>query len=305
MYGRVFLAIFASMMFLLPGLAQATLGGEVQDVTITTRIETIYLMNEHLNPLNINTTTQDGVVTLTGSVSDEVQRDLAEELAAGVKGVRRIVNRLTVVGETVSGEPDRTWRQRVHDATTSATIRSRLLYHKQFRGLKINVKTVNGVVTLSGVVPTDAEKEIIGQVAADTRDVEKVNNNLTVRAKKTEETLGDFGRDMSDEVVEKHVETALLLNRHISIRGLQVEINDGVCILTGTVDSQTQKDLAESIALSIYGVKQVQNDILVTDPSMFPALGANETPAPIEDTNVAPNTTTDDLLRKELEAEQQ
>jgi osmotically-inducible protein OsmY len=40
------------------------------DIVITAEIEAIYLFNEWLNPFDINTTTQDGVVTLEGTVED-------------------------------------------------------------------------------------------------------------------------------------------------------------------------------------------------------------------------------------------
>ena len=56
------------------------------------------------------------------------------------------------------------------------------------------------------------------------------------------------------------------MNRHIALSSLHIEVNDGLCILTGIADTQAQKDLAEAIALSVQGVSRVQNDIRVAGP---------------------------------------
>jgi osmotically-inducible protein OsmY len=39
---------------------------------------------------------KDGIVTLTGTVSDQEQHDKAAKLAGKVKGVKRVVNNITV-----------------------------------------------------------------------------------------------------------------------------------------------------------------------------------------------------------------
>lgn len=248
----------------------------VKDTAITARIETLFAVNEHLSPFNINTTTVDGVVTLTGSVADEVQKDLAADLAQTVEGVRKIENKLTVVGTVVSERPSRTWRDQVNDKTLNATIRSRLVYNKELRGLKIGVTCEGGNVTLHGVVPTFYEKDRIEQIVLETRGVEKVTNNLTVHASQKTDPVTKVAQKVSDEWVEKRVATAILLNRYVSIRNLNVRVDNGLCILTGTVDSESQRELAGSLAGSIAGVDRVQNDIQIYAPAVSapPAEGA-------------------------------
>jgi len=54
---------------------------------------------------NITATTNNGVVTLTGSVTDEVTRQLAENAVSGVAGVKSVQNNLTVTGVS-SAVPD-------------------------------------------------------------------------------------------------------------------------------------------------------------------------------------------------------
>ena len=242
--------------------ARAGLRSSVSDVRITARIETLFLLNEELSPLNINTTTNKGVVTLTGSVVDDVQKGLAAELAEGVDGVRSVVNHLVVV-DTPPEAPNRSWRQHVEDRTISASIRSRLLYHKQFKAMKIDVKCRDGNVTLSGVVDSEEHKDRIGRIAEETRGVASVTNNLTVYQKAKMDVVANLGRQVADEWVEKRVETAILMNRHVGIRDLGVEVDDGTCILTGVVRSAEQRELVGAIAASVCGVQSIHNNIAI------------------------------------------
>ncbi len=231
------------------------------DASITAQIETTFLFNRHLSPFNINTTTVDGSVTLTGAVADEVQRELAESIASSVEAVKSVTNNITVMGTILSPRPKRTWRQRIDDMTIAASVRSRLLYNKEFKSMNIGVGSELGTVTLFGVVNSEDQKKRIGVIADETHGVIQVKNELTVRAKEELGQMSNVGRQFSDEWVEKRVETALVLNRHLSVRGLNVEVDDNICILTGTVDSDEEKDLAEAVALSIYGVETVRNEI--------------------------------------------
>ncbi len=248
-----------------PGVATGaeTLSDAPYDAAITARIETLFLVNEHLNPFNINTTTNNGVVTLTGSVADEIQKDLATDLANTVDGVKEVVNNLTVVGTVVSQRPRRTWRDRINDSTLTATVRSNLLYNKELKGLKIGVRSENGVVTLHGVVNTFFEKDRIEQIVMETRGVNRVINNLTVHPGQSGNVVETATRKVADEWVEKRVAMAIALNRYISMRNLNVKVQNGLCILTGSVDSEKQRELAESLALSISGVDEVQNEITI------------------------------------------
>jgi len=238
----------------------------IEDSAITTQIETLYLLNEHLNPFNINTTTLKGNVMLSGSVNDETQKELAEDLALSVKGVAFVDNRIVVINTVVGDKERRTWKQRVADRATSASVKARLLVNGEFKGLKIGVSTVNGVVTLYGVVPTEEHALSMAKIAAETKGVSDVINSLTVRRKEDAyDAVHGLGRQITDEWLESRVETAVLLNRHLSIRELDVEVDDGIVILSGSVNSEEKKELAGQIADAINGVTEVRNNILVRE----------------------------------------
>jgi len=241
------------------------LGRAVQDATITARIETTFLLNEHLSAYDIRTRTSEGHVTLSGSVGDEVAKDLAGTLARTIEGVRDVQNDLLVVPAAYGEDETRSWGQRVRDSTTSASVRGQLLYHRELSGLGVGVTTINDVVTLYGRVQTEAQKARIGRLASQTRGVKQVINNLTVRPRDTApDPVAAVTQQLSDEWRENRIRSAIFLNRHLSVFDLDVEVDDGVCILSGTVDSEPQKQLAEQTAANIIGIDRVMNDIQVT-----------------------------------------
>ena len=273
----VALMLLASMMAA-PGEQVVT---SIEDSALTAQIETLFLLNEHLNPFNINTTTRGGNVMITGSVNDETQKELAEDLALSVKGVGFVDNRLLVIDTVVGEKERRTWKQRVADRATSASVKTRLLMKGEFKGLKIGVSTINGVVNLYGVVPTEEHATTMARIAEETKGVVDVENNLTVRRKDDAyDAVRGFGRQITDEWLESRVETAVLLNRHLSIRELDVEVDDGIVILSGSVNSEEKKELAGQIADAIRGVNEVRNNIVVREGGEV--IREDEGPEPVE-----------------------
>ncbi len=66
------------------------------------------------------------------------------------------------------------------DATLTAKVKAKFLADTSISGLKIDVDTKNDVVTLSGTVPTAAEKRHAVEVARATDGVKSVVDNLKV-----------------------------------------------------------------------------------------------------------------------------
>src|SRR5262245_56700883 len=161
-----------------------TAGDSIHDASITMRIKTTYLFNGHLNPFRINVDTDDGVVTLHGTVPSDIHRDLAGAIAKSVDGVEDVDNDLTVVPGLGSGgleESDKTFRQSVRDATTSASIKMSLAFERGVKASHIAVHTDRGTVTLTGEVDSQAERQLAARIARETDGVTNVENQLDVR----------------------------------------------------------------------------------------------------------------------------
>ncbi|MHB1215892.1 MAG: BON domain-containing protein [Thiobacillus sp.] len=71
-------------------------GQAIDDAAITTSIKGKYLADDTLKGLDISVETQQGVVTLTGSVQSDSAKELATTIAQGVDGVTSVNNQLTV-----------------------------------------------------------------------------------------------------------------------------------------------------------------------------------------------------------------
>jgi osmotically-inducible protein OsmY len=67
------------------------------------------------------------------------------------------------------------------DASLTAKIKSKMALDDLVRARDVDVDTRNGVVTLSGVVVSEAERQRAVQLARETSGVTSVNDRLTVR----------------------------------------------------------------------------------------------------------------------------
>ncbi|MEL1265788.1 BON domain-containing protein [Pseudoxanthomonas putridarboris] len=62
----------------------------VSDTWITTKVKADLLATENVSGLDIKVETVNGVVTLTGAVANQAQKDKAMEVARNIEGVTRV-----------------------------------------------------------------------------------------------------------------------------------------------------------------------------------------------------------------------
>jgi osmotically-inducible protein OsmY len=67
------------------------------------------------------------------------------------------------------------------------------------------------------------------------------------------------GDHRADAKLEAAVLDALILNDALPIHGLDVDVDGGQVTLCGAVDSPSQRDAAERIAMLVPGVTEVRN----------------------------------------------
>jgi osmotically-inducible protein OsmY len=148
------------------------------------RLETAYLFNPHLNNLSIDTEVKNANVMLSGTVRSDIDRDLAEEIARSLDGVKSVGNTLELKEdseESVKTESDTDFLQKVKDATTTAQVKTRLIGNGNISAGEIDVDTVNSVVRLSGEVGSDTERQLAEFIAKNTAGVQSVANELEIR----------------------------------------------------------------------------------------------------------------------------
>jgi hypothetical protein len=99
-HARQVRAAVAALLLLVPLLTAGcakTVSGTFDDATITTRVKTLLLNDREVGVLPIEVDTFQGVVTLSGTVHSDAQRDQAIALARKAIGVKDVRSTLTVV----------------------------------------------------------------------------------------------------------------------------------------------------------------------------------------------------------------
>jgi osmotically-inducible protein OsmY len=236
----------------------------VTEARLEGRIATAILFNRHLNPFEISVDVEGETAILTGTVDEAIDKELAERVALNASGITRVDNRIAVDSDWQppqrSSTDERSFGDRVTDATTTATVKSRLLWNRATSGLDIKVDTHDGRVSLNGNVASKAEKELSERIALDTEGVLSVDNRLAVdgkapsRAADAAEKVGDA---FSDSWITTRVKSSLLYSRNVDGLDITVETRDGMVMLGGKADTLAERDLAVEIAKGINGVKQV------------------------------------------------
>lgn len=231
-------------------------------------VVTAIALNRHLNPFKIDVEVENGTAVLTGEVESDVDRDLAEEVAMSVDGVQKVDNQLTVDRDAERNErDDKSMSQRFDNATTTASVKSKLLWNSNTEGLDINVTTMNGVVTLDGVAQSEEAKDLAERLAANTDGVRDVENNITVSAEattaaKAQNTADDAGDAISDAWITSKVKSTYLLSSNLDGLDITVETKNGQVTLSGNVDTAAEKELAVETARNIRGVTDVNASAL-------------------------------------------
>jgi osmotically-inducible protein OsmY len=167
----------------MPADGECVEGQAASDKWLETQLETAYLFNPHLNNLTIDPEVKNGEVMLTGTVRSDIDRDLAEEIARSLDGVKSVGNSLVIeedLEEQARSEPDTDFLQKVKDATTTAQVKTRLIGNGNIAAGDIDVDTRNSVVRLSGKVGSDTERQLAEFIARNTSGVRSVSNELEI-----------------------------------------------------------------------------------------------------------------------------
>jgi len=163
------------------GLAIAV-GCAQSDTGITAKVKTQFAADTTVKAHEINVDTKNHVVTLTGAVDTQAAKDRAVEIARDTKGVTDVIDNMTV--NTASAAPaGETVGQVVDDAAITAKVKAKLLTDSVVGGLKIDVDTKEGVVTLtSNSMKSQSEIDQAIRLTKQVDGVRDVVSNLTTRA---------------------------------------------------------------------------------------------------------------------------
>lgn len=137
------------------------------------------------------------------------------------------------------------------DLELKKSVESELSFEPSINAAEIGVAAKNGVVTLSGRVPSYWEKIAAERAAARVSGVKAVANELEVRL------------PGSSERTDEHIAQAAIDSLRWSVLvpqdRIKVKVSKGWVTLEGNVDWQYQKSAAEKAVRKLYGVVGVSN----------------------------------------------
>ena len=187
--GVMMFAVVALLMLSMPVQASK------MDNNIESSAKKSYVFQTYLKADDIKVKSEDGVVSLTGTVSEESHKSLAQETVADLPGVKSVDNMLEVKGTPPA---------KMSDAWITAKVKTIFLFHRNVsamtevdtkagivtlqgkaaneaqKALNTSVKTKRGIVTLSGKAKSGAEMDLATKFANDVNGVKSVNNQMTI-----------------------------------------------------------------------------------------------------------------------------
>ena len=166
----------------------------------------------------------------------------------------------------------------VTDASITTKIKADFVNEKTLKHSDINVDTNDHVVTLKGTVASAAGKARAEAIAKHTKGVTSVVNNLTIApeksatgttgtmekaGEKTKEAVNETGEVINDAWITTKIKADFVNEDALKGSDINVDTNNHVVTLKGTVASLAGKTRAQEIAKTTKGVNRVVNELTV------------------------------------------
>lgn len=240
----------ALLLFVMPVYASTA------DDRIESSARESYIFKNYLNMDTIQISSKDGVVTLTGSVSEEPHKKLAMETVANLPGVKSVDNQL--VSKDVQAVVSM-------DTLVKERVKLEMQSHRNLNTASPDVQVKEGVVTVRGEAKNKAQIDLTTEYIKDVDGVKEVNNEMVVAhtGKTMGEKVEDVGTSIDDASITALVKATLLYHRSTSAINTKVETADGVVTLAGTAKNASEIDLATKFVKDVHGVKKVVNSMVI------------------------------------------
>lgn len=224
-------------------LAQTPLTAQEQgldDAEIADAIEDQFLVDGVIDVNRIDVTVREGIAELTGTVGNLMAKERAARVAGRIKGVRAVIDRIQVAPAVV-----------LSDRGIERDVSRALFDDPATDSYEIDVEVDDKIVSLTGEVDSWAELRLAEKVAKSVRGVVGIDNQIEVNPDQQRE----------DDEIREEVQQRLRWSLMIEDGLVDVAVEKGEVILSGTVGSLEEKRLAESLA-RVAGVTSVDTSAL-------------------------------------------
>jgi osmotically-inducible protein OsmY len=220
--------------------ATSSTGEKITDAWILTKVKTQFVGEDALEGSDINVDVRDHMVYLKGTVASEAGKVRAAEIARKTEGVTRVVNNLRIGPKDEAADPDHSG-----DATTAAREAGR------------ETKDAAHSATEKTKEAAREAKDDVKESAGDTKEATKES------ASETREATGTAGEAVSDGWITTKVTSSFVGVDALDGADIDVDTNDHVVTLQGTVPSAAARAKAVSLAKQVDGVKSVKDELTI------------------------------------------
>jgi len=207
---------------------------EITDQSLLLAVVTELLLDEAVPAHYLDVEARDGIITLSGKVSNILARDRAVYLARSVKSVRSVIDRIAVTAVERS------------DANLREDVARSLAEDPATDSFEITVDAADGVITLIGTVDSRAEKQLAATVAKGVRGVREIRNDVAI----------EYREVRPDDEIAADIRRRMELDAYLDPMHVEMEVTGGEVKLAGTVGSAVEKQRAFENA-SVAGVTDV------------------------------------------------
>jgi osmotically-inducible protein OsmY len=223
----------------------ATTPKVITDHGITSAVERGLVFEKGVFPSRVDVSTSEGIVTLSGAVSNLLAKERAVKIAESIQGVRGAIDRITVTPVTRA------------DADIRKDIQAALRQDPATTTYRVEVSVKNAMATLSGTVGSYTELQLAARIAKGVKGIKEIRNDLRINylAKRT------------DLQIAADVRTRLQWDIWINGELIGSSAKDGKVTLTGTVGSALSRSRAFDDAW-VNGVMSVDDSSVKVEPSL-------------------------------------
>ena len=122
----------------------------------------------------------------------------------------------------------------VDDSVVATSVKTKMIGDEFVKARHIDVDVLNGIVYLIGVVESDSQKRMAGDIARSVDGVRGVENQLVVGRTSA-------GQLLNDTILSSKIRTELIKDPDIRSTNIDVDTHKNIVTLTGIVSSQTEK----------------------------------------------------------------
>lgn len=167
--------------------------------------------------------------------------------------------------------------QQIDDAALTAKVKAQMIADGRISPTRVNVDTTGAVVTLKGIVPTQAEKAAAEEIARKVEGVKSVTSQITIdpnavggipsgqevrdkAAGAVSSAAQEIKAEAGEAVLHGKIKTRLVAAGYSNVN---VDVRQGEATLKGAVASDKDRVVVEALVEKVEGVTKINNQLTV------------------------------------------